>query len=278
VIVRDSPTPYPTATPYPTSTPYPADTPDMVIWFEEGFEELTQAPRGGLYADTPGCYYPFDYVEQGMGSPNYFPTLNIIELDHNIVHSGQTSLRFEMNRQGEIAYEHRRINVGIEWNKHISGSEAFVSFWIFLSEDFAAPSWITVLDFRQSDGGKWYVYFKERTGGMYATFSHLWWNRPSGAIDPPSIRASHPIPKGRWVRVQVYYRRHLSDGQIILWHDTDAGLDTEVLNVSGFTSYVLEYTNMLIHWRYYSHYGPNVMFWDDLVVADRWVGRGYVPD
>jgi hypothetical protein len=278
LIVRFSPTPYPTSTLYPTSTPYPISTPGIVIWFEESFEDLTEAPRGGPCADTPDCYGSFDYVEQGMGCPNYHPSLNVIELDHNIVHSGQTSLRFEMNRQAPIAYEERRINVGIGWDKHIPLNETWVSFWIYLPEDFTAPSWVNILDFRQSGGGKWYVYLKDRTGGMYATFSHLWWNRPTGAIDPPSVRASHPLPRARWVRLQVYYRRGWDDGQIILWHDTDdAGPDTEVLNVSGFTSYAPEY-NMIIHWRYYSHYGPNVLFWDDFVVADRWVERGYVPD
>lgn len=268
----------PPPTPYSTNTPYPVLTSTLIIHFEQSFENLDRAPQAGPYSDVPDCYYPFDFAEQGNWYSYYDPLRNILALEHDTVHSGATALRMEMARPAPIPYDWRRINVGIEWDKWIPDDEVWVSFWIFLPDDFYTESWITLLDFRQGGCGKWHLYLSQSGDDLYMRFAVHWYNKPAGAIDPPGhTRTTHPLPLGRWIHVQAYYRQHLTDGQIIVWHDTDAGPDTEVLNVAGFTSHAVGAgCDMLIHWRYYSPYGPNVLYWDDLVVADGWVPRDYV--
>ena len=258
----------------------------LEVYWEEDFENLSHAP----YA-TPDwrireeANYPFDFIEQGNGQFAVYPGQNIIALDSQ-VRRGQTSLLFTMNRtSADIPSGQRRISAAIDWDKHIDSLESWRSFWLYLPEDFVCGGWISMIEYEAGGGdpwlhAKWHLCPVEREGKIYLKF-YMQWPLLDGKTVIPSVETRQPFPRGRWVHAQVYFRRAKgTGGRMTVWHDTETGEDAEVLNLSGFTSEVDDPATyrMMIQWSYYSPYGPNSVYWDDMVVAASKVPRGYVPD
>jgi len=222
--------------------------------FQDGFE------NANAFADL----FPRDYSRwHGFQRESVSkPTPNLVELAHDVVHSGTNALKLQAEPyDGHTA---SKADIEIEKLPFTKGSHVWFSGWFYLKSGGDASSvflWDLEASHKvQSPGRRLYL----QSGEWLASDLGKWW---SGKTFRQPKGKEVPFPKDQWVRLKVHmFLSEGQDGTLEVWQN-----DAKVIDAVGQTLPTSKsvYNRLQIGLTANGNRkNPHTLFVDDILLSD----------